>query len=629
MTALNAETSSALSIKQNPEIDSAIKSVDFLPNKLLVDLVKPITVGSLIIRNQDNDILFQQNYSGLKRSVLEAFVDWAPSLDYTVVLDTENGLEEKKVRAPSDGPFPVSIRLEAPYGLSNGDMQYRAWDKFGRYSSAALEKRNISGLLHIRQHADEVIKYRGVIESSLEPTMDDEIDFPATRENESWKIPFEATLETSGADFVLPFKIMAPEKGEFIIQVNIEAAGRGFKRSYGRRVLLIVQSAEELAGMVEITNASMPTGRDGLHDPARQMDAIFFKPPLLKKAARLLGAGDGRLSYWHPYTYQAFDIVNSSSRRLDFLVRSLILYENREMTPAPFLPPDVNTGKLKDQSTVLHASVEAKSSSRVVLPIFLTSAPDPGRYVRKVSFTPVGSDRPLIELKRPLYVRTANYTALVFAAASAVLCLAGFLMFGLRLKSMFGKWKIRSFVIVALFGAVSFTVVTLPLRIFGTLISAMLGPLSVFATGFFNDLIYYSLLIALIRIIPRPGAAALSMMVRYLLGALMAGGFHVTDVLFTGTNIMVVEAALYLSGLTRLKENFDWSWLNTMKVAVGLALAGAFTNAASIYLHMLMFRLFFADWYIQLTILFNGVIYTMIGVMVGKRFSDTLIWVEE
>ncbi len=137
------------------------------------------------------------------------------------------------------------------------------------------------------------------------------------------------------------------------------------------------------------------------------------------------------------------------------------------------------------------------------------------------------------------------------------------------------------------------------------------------------------MLIALLRLVPRPGVVTLAFLVRYLLSGMMLGGFHVLDFLYMGTALVLKEGALYAAGVTRKQEDFEWTFFRTLLTALLLGTADALINASSVYLHVIFYRLYFAKWYIFLTILFNGFVYTGMGVFFGRRFSNTLKMVQE
>ena len=398
--------------------------------------------------------------------------------------------------------------------------------------------------------------------------------------------------------------------------------------AYQRAVGIGQESIEQLAGGLGIKRIIMPSGPTGLQDWKKQADTVFYKPPLFNRISKMLGFNPVKASPWFPYTYQTVELENRTDSLMTLLVHSKIFYQDRDAAPQAFWPSQIYSGAMKDNSVVVGASVEPGRTARAVIPIFVTDRPDPGVYRRVLSIVPTGFDRPLKVITLPLYASTMNYNALGFTLASILLSAGSLIFFFLYSRYIFADWKVRWVVIIALFGAVSFTVVNLPIRIFGSVINAVLGPFSVFIIGFFNDLLYYTLLTALLRLIPRPGVMTLLVLVRFFLSGFMTG-FHILEALLTGSSILLTETGLYLSGLTRKKEDFKWTWKSATILALVLGTVGVYMNSAGIYLHMLLFRLYFADWYIFLSILMNGFVFTFMGVMLGKKFSDRLIWAEE
>jgi hypothetical protein len=275
------------------------------------------------------------------------------------------------------------------------------------------------------------------------------------------------------------------------------------------------------------------------------------------------------------------------------------------------------------------ATLAPQSVTKIIMPVFIHSTPHPGVYDRHIHLYPMGNSLPILHEVRPLYVTRTDTTAISVTLASLVLSIGGLVFFVLKFRGLIAGMPVRHLVVISFFGAVTFAGINVPLRIFNSLIAALFGPFSVLITGFFNDLIYFSMIVALLRLIPRPGVVTLVFLVRYLLSGMMLGGFHVLDLLFMGTSLVLKEAALYASGITREKDGFEWSFFNTLLTALLLGIADAAINATSVYLHVVFYRLYFADWYIFLSILFNGFVYTGIGVFFGRRFSNTLKMVQE
>lgn len=265
----------------------------------------------------------------------------------------------------------------------------------------------------------------------------------------------------------------------------------------------------------------------------------------------------------------------------------------------------------------------------MAVPIFITSEPLPGEYRRRVTIKPMAGSNPIMVLESPLYIRTMNWRALFFTVAAIAAMVLGFAVLAFNFKRLMAGMKIRWVVIIALFGSLNFVGVTLPIRVFGAMVQGLLGPFSGLMTGLFSDLLHFALTVALIRLIPRPGVVALSALVRYLLATIITGGFQITDLVYLGSAIAVNESALHLAGVTRKKDDFVWNWPNMCLLATLLALGDAFLNATSLYLHTVVFRMYFADWYIALNVVVNGLVYTSLAVLLGKRFSDRLIWAED
>ena len=140
----------------------------------------------------------------------------------------------------------------------------------------------------------------------------------------------------------------------------------------------------------------------------------------------------------------------------------------------------------------------------------------------------------------------------------------------------------------------------------------------------------YMLTGALITLIPLQGVVSLMAAIRLLLGMVAFG--HMSPIVFLsyGVNAFLLEGALALSGFTA-KNLYDVKPAAfSLRRLVILALACALADTAATYVTLqgmsVLYRLYYADWYIYLVMAVNGFMYTMIGagcgLMLGSRLAD-------
>lgn len=169
---------------------------------------------------------------------------------------------------------------------------------------------------------------------------------------------------------------------------------------------------------------------------------------------------------------------------------------------------------------------------------------------------------------------------------------------------------------IALFAAVAFGGITLPTNILGDLLHVFLGPFSGLITGLLNGVFQYLLIMSLLVLFRKPGVISLMFIVKFMLSGLMFGHFSPLGILSCAVYIVVLEAVLYFSGFFA-KDNLDDKYM--MVVAAAIGLADAFITFVNLEQIMFFYRLYYADWYLALYMIINGLLYSSIGCWLGYK----------
>jgi hypothetical protein len=608
---------------------------DPLPPKLTAAVLDPdgleaqfnqtLKIKRVRIFDAGGAAVLDQYLGGVRRSALRVYLNWPLPGEYTLTVSGSWGELKKRLRVAASKKELVTAQLLAPFDGSQKDtaQQNAAVAAGGTMTCALIIRQNgpgpsrLSGVLNLAPGLE-------LIPQGLPQWVD------VTNRDGRTELNFKRELHAPGQDLSLILRVHSPNQGRYAITARIQSqSGQSPTKNLNLKSEFSFVPPVELASKLEIKGRWLPTGIDGLFDSRKQPDTIYYKAPYLRKIIRWLGVPDERLSYWMPYAYHSIALQNVSDYHLPLVVKSRLIELDGERTPKAFHPPDIYSGGLGDNAVTAAVSLSPTGSQRVVLPIFITSSPHLGKYRLRVMVYAMGSSQPLKTLTMPLKVTGLDFTAMACTLASLLVSLVALGVLAWRFKPLLASFKVRQVVIIALFGALTFAGVNLPLKVFGALFYGLLGPFSVLVIGLFNEVLYYALLVTIVRMIPSPGVVSLLTLVRYLLSVLITGGFHLSDFMYVGTSIAVKESALYLTGVTRKSSGFNWSWPAVCVLAMVLALGDSLLNLTSIYVHMVLFRLYFADWFITLNVLFNGMAYTMLGVWLGKRFSNRLIWAEE
>lgn len=179
----------------------------------------------------------------------------------------------------------------------------------------------------------------------------------------------------------------------------------------------------------------------------------------------------------------------------------------------------------------------------------------------------------------------------------------------------------RGDIAAALFGALAFGGVVVPVTLAGDFLHVILGPFSGLVTGLLSGVVQYMLLMSLLVLFRRPGVTALFYLIRWLLSAVLFGRVTPVGILLTAVSIVVIEAALYVTGFYR-KEKISLSCGLFISLVLGVCDAGiTFINMQQL---MLFYRLYYADWFIGLYMVINGLLYSTLGSYLGWKTGSRL-----
>lgn len=220
----------------------------------------------------------------------------------------------------------------------------------------------------------------------------------------------------------------------------------------------------------------------------------------------------------------------------------------------------------------------------------------------------------------PLTIAKKHNIGLI-AVGFSFLCLAALVVFSYKLKGCIYKIGAKGAITVALFAALAFGGITLPTTLLGDLLHVFLGPFSGLFTGVLSGVLQYLLVVSLLVLFRAPGVLSLMYLVKYMLSGLMFGHFTPLGLLSLCVNIVILEAILYFSGFYR-KNELGKRYL--LFVAVLLGVGDALITFINMQQMMFFYRLYYADWYLALYMLVNGVLYSSIGAWLGAKTGSKL-----
>ena len=275
-----------------------------------------------------------------------------------------------------------------------------------------------------------------------------------------------------------------------------------------------------------------------------------------------------------------------------------------------------DTGSVNETTALI--SLDGKKTQAFIIPLYVDYFTVlEGDYSLRVTVSGNGQEK---VQEVPLTIAKKHNLGLL-AVGFSFICLLAVLAFSYKLKGCIYHIGARGAITVALFAALAFGGITLPTTLIGDLLHVFLGPFSGLVTGILSGMLLYLLVVALLVLFRAPGVLTLMYFVKYMLAGLMFGHFTPLGLLSMCVNVAILETLLYLSGFYRKEElSKGYMLFICLLMGVGDALV-TFINMEQM---MFFYRLYYADWYLALYMLVNGLVYSSIGAWLGVKTGSKL-----
>jgi hypothetical protein len=365
---------------------------------------------------------------------------------------------------------------------------------------------------------------------------------------------------------------------------------------------------------LRVVGARFPADATGAPDLGRPDRRVTLPSAWWDAAIRAAGLGGRRRDAWAPWAFWAVDLENDGDRPLDATVRMTV-------------PGDAEgafTAHLRDvaqDEVAVLVRVPAHGRATAALPLFVAEdRVKDGAWEAAIEVAPLGS-QPTWRSAERFWVLRGDTAAQVGFTATVGATLGGGLWIARRLRRWLEEAATSELMTISLFGSALFVVGTAS-DILSMAVGAVLGPFATVVTGLVSDVGRYVLLGTLLALLPRPGILSLALCTGFVLRGVAMGSFAPADLLYLGASVAFHELAAWISGLSRGRE------------ATWARLSGAFGGAAvavtlsGLWLHVILYRLFFATWYVALQVLVPGLLYTVIACRLAAPFAASLRKVE-
>ena len=383
----------------------------------------------------------------------------------------------------------------------------------------------------------------------------------------------------------------------------------------------------------------LPLDRDGKNDGKQGANTLVLRDRSLdyyKNVLRGKGASNLEIEAIHPLSHMGLDFFNPSRVQKILLVRAELVDRNTGLPVRGLYTPGSSGDN--DGAGAMAANLErltamaaltGEKRQRVNLPIYADEdLLAEGRYTLRVVAEDAQSQ--VWTAEAPVQIVKKNLRALM-ALGCGVLMLAIYLvLLARRLPAVIKVLKTRRLITIALFGTCAFAVVSVPSTLLNDFFHILLGPFGFLITGMFSGVVLYMLTGALITLMPVQGVPSLMAAVRYLLGLLAFG--HMSPIMFLayGVNTLLLEVVLAVAGITfrqvGTEERRPFSLRNLVALSLACALADTVATYVSLQGTSVLYRLYYADWYIYMMMAVNGFFYTAVGagcgVLLGRRLAE-------
>lgn len=471
--------------------------------------------------------------------------------------------------------------------------------------------------------------------------------------NDKWRLGSADGRQTAEADWVLPadfgqsFDLLYIQPQADLArgakQLLVEVSGEGWNER--KELSFDYEPAAAAAVAAEptqgkkldrskfnwyIQSVTLPVDNLGNKDDRAAEGVVFIRDTTLEGFRNRM-TGDGATNWSavfnHPATFLVLDMRNPQRdvRLLKFKAE-LIDKKTGKVMPGLCTAGKNNedsehgwagdTGSVNETTALI--SLDGKKTQAFIIPLYVDYFTVlEGDYSLRVTVSGNGQEK---VQEVPLTIAKKHNLGLL-AVGFSFICLLAVLAFSYKLKGCIYRIGARGAITVALFAALAFGGITLPTTLIGDLLHVFLGPFSGLVTGILSGMLLYLLVVALLVLFRAPGVLTLMYFVKYMLAGLMFGHFTPLGLLSMCVNVAILETLLYLSGFYRRQElGKGYMLFICLLMGVGDALV-TFVNMEQM---MFFYRLYYADWYLALYMLVNGLVYSSIGAWLGAKTGSKL-----
>lgn len=374
-----------------------------------------------------------------------------------------------------------------------------------------------------------------------------------------------------------------------------------------------------------IQGTALPVDESGNVD-SRQTDGTIVVPDvtLENMKTRLTGgsAADWTALISKPVSYILLDMRNPQKDQVSVHFRAELVDRGTGQARTGLISASGEENQLfadtESNATESQFYLNGNKMQTVVIPLYADPfSINEGDYGLKITLSDGDMDK-VTEI--PLTVIKSRNVGII-SLGFALLCLLIVILSFKKIRMVIIRIGARGDIAVALFAAMAFGSVVVPVTLIGDFLHVILGPFSGLVTGLLSGILQYLLLISLLVLFRKPGVAGLFYIIRWLLSAILFGRVTPVGILLCAISVVVIEGVLQIAGFYR-KSEISFRFGLFISLMIGLCDAGiTFINMQQL---MLFYRMYYADWFVALYMIINGLVYSTIGSLLGFKMGNRL-----
>jgi hypothetical protein len=589
-----------------------VRRTVFTPGLVTIELDRPAEIHAAEVTTGDGRRVARAVFSkGYRHQSVRIDFSWTEKSRYRIRLATSAGEIKCAVVSPALARDELFV-LHFPFGMKSR-------------STVVPADTEITGSLQLRKDASWPRRFEVHLSFSEGFRIVDGND-GRYRLTESGTVEFWDRMELSNRydSRIIGIRVMSPNasvasSGKVILRI-LKAQQVVFQQVVRIRVL----DPESLSHHIQATGIDFPTDAKGDRDERLIRDILHLTPlPML--LALFTGQKNDDVDHrMIPFSFYTATLRNTLREDVALIMRSWVEDPHTGEKLEAFRPHFHVNAAGEIFSSVI---VAGGSTQRVIAPIYVEPVSVlPGTYRLRYTLTQFGTSTPFSSYTHDFQVVRQPLGPLVVTTAGALLTVILIPAFLIFFKRIYGGYKVRWIILAALYGAVGFVVVNIPGTFLAGLFRALLEPFSFLATGFFYGVVQYALWGSLIVLVPRKGMMTLVMAVRFLLSGVMLGNISAVSLIWLSVHAFLAEAFLWMTGCTRGNEG---AGMNPAALLLAFTLSEAISTFFSFESAIFLYRLYYANWYIVLNCLIGGVVYTLVGTVLGLNMGKRLRMVVE